>query len=417
MVAQDLSRQCVILVGGLGTRLGPLTQTCPKPMLEVAGRPFVEHLIDHVARFGFDDIILLAGRHGGIMADHFAAGKLGQATVRVMVEPAPLGTAGALTMCRDLLAPCFLMINGDSLFDINLLDLATRHHDGHWLARLALRQVAEAVRFGTVETQPDGTVTAFHERPSQPGPGRINGGIYWLRRELVERITTTPLSLERDVLPALAAEGLVCGWEYDSFFIDIGVPEEFAASQATLPQALRRPAVFFDCDGVLNHDAGYPHKIAEIRWIEGAIATIKLYNDHGYLVFVVTTKSGAAHGYYDDAMAQRLHAVMNDQLRTFGAHVDDFHYCPPRPEGTAPADTFPCDSCKPEPNMITALMAKWPIDPARSLLISDNASDLAAAAAAGLSGHLLPGHLFSDGDLDSSSMPYHRVATTRGMMM
>lgn len=155
-----------------------------------------------------------------------------------------------------------------------------------------------------------------------------------------------------------------------------------------------RPAVFFDRDGVLNYDNGYTHKIEDFHWLETAQQAIKLCNDAGYFVFVVTNQAGIARGYYDECAVRRLHDYMNETLNGQGARIDDFRYCPHHPEGSVPAYARPCDCRKPRPGMIFSLMQAWPVIADRSVMFGDRQSDIEAAEAAGL-----PGVLFTGGPL------------------
>lgn len=158
----------------------------------------------------------------------------------------------------------------------------------------------------------------------------------------------------------------------------------------------RRPAVFFDRDGVLNEDVGYLHRFEDLRWIEGALEAIALANRSGYLVFVITNQSGVARGYYDEAAVETLHLAMRESALGTGARIDDFRYCPFHVDGTVEAYRRDSDWRKPRPGMILDLMAHWPVDAARSLVIGDRQSDLAAAAAAGLRGCLFGGGNLAD---------------------
>jgi NDP-sugar pyrophosphorylase family protein len=232
-------RQAVFLVGGLGTRLGELTRTVPKPLVEVAGRPFLDWLVDEVLRQGVREVVLLSGYRAAQIETAMA--RLADQGIRLVhsVEPEPLGTAGALVHAREHLADDFLLLNGDSLFRVDLADLA-QPDDPAVLARLALRHEADAGRYGSVRL--DGArVTGFSEKqPSDtPTAGLINGGVYWMRRAAIEALPPGPCSLERDVLPALVSAGRVQGRVYDAPFIDIGVPASLALAQTYVPEALK----------------------------------------------------------------------------------------------------------------------------------------------------------------------------------
>jgi D-glycero-D-manno-heptose 1,7-bisphosphate phosphatase len=153
----------------------------------------------------------------------------------------------------------------------------------------------------------------------------------------------------------------------------------------------RRPAAFLDRDGVLIEDTGYPHDPAAVRWIDGATEAVARLNRDGFLVFVVTNQSGVARGLYPEAQVGALHRWMAARLAERGARIDAFEHCPHHPDAAVAAFRRDCRRRKPSPGMIDDLMRGWPVEPARSFLIGDKPSDLAAARAAGLPGHLFPG--------------------------
>ena len=143
----------------------------------------------------------------------------------------------------------------------------------------------------------------------------------------------------------------------------------------------RRPAAFLDRDGVLNVDHGYAHRPEQLEWIEGAAKAVRLLNEAGYYVLVITNQSGIARGYYDETAVQSFHAHMQDDLAAHGAHIDAFYYCPHHSEGIIKQFAVHCRCRKPGPGMLEQAAREWPIDTGASFLIGDRDDDLAAATA------------------------------------
>jgi D-glycero-D-manno-heptose 1,7-bisphosphate phosphatase len=233
-------RQACILVGGKGTRLGDLTRTTPKPLMAISdNRVFLDFVIEQIARQGFDDIVLLAGYLGDAVRARYEGRTFGAARIRVIVEDQPLGTAGAIAAARDSIAPQFLMLNGDSFFDIDLRALCAAGKDRD--ALIALHRVADASRYGSVMLDGDRVVRFVEKRPNA-GPALINGGVYVLRAGIIEHIRALPCSMEADVFPVLGLERRLHGRECEGYFIDIGLPETLEKARRELIALAHRPA-------------------------------------------------------------------------------------------------------------------------------------------------------------------------------
>jgi D,D-heptose 1,7-bisphosphate phosphatase len=390
-------RQAVVLVGGFGARSdapsGDRTATTPKSMVNVAGRPFLDTLIDEIVRYdAFEEILLVAGHQAERVLARYAGAVRGRTRLTIAPEREPLGTAGALAHTAGLLQKRFLLLEGASFFDFNLLDLVSRA--GSSLVHMALRADVVDDRSDRVVLDND-RIRAF-VAPGHGATGPVNAGVYVIDRSIVDGIDRLPASLEQDVLPALAASGALKGTCYRGYFVDIDNAQDLAGAEVALKERLRRPAVFFDRDGVLNHDTGYIFETSKLKWIDGAREAVKAVNDAGYFAFVVSNQSGVARGLYEESDIRSLHRWMANEMASMGAHIDAFEYCPDHPEGTIERYRRENDRRKPGAGMITDLLSRFPVNADDSILIGDRASDLEAARAAGLKGCL-----FSGGNLEA----------------
>jgi mannose-1-phosphate guanylyltransferase len=252
--------QALILVGGEGTRLRPLTSTVPKPVVTLVDRPFMAYMLEWLRGHGVDDVILSCG----FMADGVRA-VLGDGSalgmrVRYVEEPEPLGTGGALKYAEELLDERFFMLNGDVLSDMDLTAQLRQHEQTGARATLALMAVEDPSAYGLVRRNPDGSVREFLEKPSADevlDTNLVNAGAYILEREVLAGMAPagTRISIERDVFPTLVDEGLY-GYEATGYWLDIGTPQRYL--QAT----------FEILEGAVKTEVG--HHLAEAGGVLGS---------------------------------------------------------------------------------------------------------------------------------------------------
>jgi D-glycero-D-manno-heptose 1,7-bisphosphate phosphatase len=376
-------RQCAVLVGGLGTRLGSLTTATPKPLLPCGDRPFLAWLMRELIRFGVEDFVLLTGHLSAEVDARVAPiAALLPRNVSIVVsrEPIRAGTGGAVWHARNHLAERFLLCNGDSLFDCNLTRLLSAG-DADAAGRMLLRETSDVSRYGRVRLDRD-VVTEFSQEPEAGTGGMINTGMYLFNSALLDDLSQV-CSLEADILPRLAARGALRGTVADGYFRDIGIPEDYVLAQQEIPQLLHRRALFLDRDGVINVDRGYVGSRDCFEWMPGARDAISTATDAGWHVFVITNQSGVARGLYDEAAVTALHGWMTDEVRRAGGTIDDIRYCPFHPDGVVAAYRKVSDWRKPAPGMLLDLIRAWELDRERCVLVGDQDSDMAAAEAAG----------------------------------
>ncbi len=412
-------RQAVVLVGGRGTRLGEAARNVPKPLLPIAGQKrFLDFLLENIARHGINEILLLAGHLGEIVEATYQGATFGGATVHVIREPSPAGTAGALIYARDRLDDVFLMSNGDSILDMNYLALAGELKPGTDGA-LALRLVDNVSRFAHVDLRGH-RIVAFREKDvSAVGPGLISGGVYALRKSLLDRIKVNPCSIEIDIFPHLASEGRLAGLPVEGYFLDIGLPETLSEGRRDIADAMRRRAIFLDRDGTLNLDAGYTYKVEDLKLLPGAIEAVRAINDAGALALVVTNQSGIARGKYTEDHLSRFHDALQTELSKSGAHIDGYYHYPFHPDGTVEglvhADR---PDRKPNGGMLRRAMLEWDVEPSGSAILGDTDADLSAGRAIGIAGlKVAPGHLIDATRSALSQLPsFTKIASAASLL-
>ncbi len=227
------SKTAVILAGGRGTRLGSLTDDTPKPLLQVAGRPFIFHVLDYLKDQGISNVILATGYLGSHFESVIGTEYKG-ISIRYSLETSPLGTGGGLMQALSMVKEKSLfMLNGDTLFKADLRALEKKHHEMKASLSLIARAVEDTARYGRLDFQDD-VLTVIHEK-GDTGPGYINGGIYILQKnQWPASFKRKAFSLESEVLPLLIKTNRVSFVVSDAYFIDIGVIEDLERGQAEL---------------------------------------------------------------------------------------------------------------------------------------------------------------------------------------
>ena len=262
--------QAVILVGGEGTRLRPLTYALPKPMVPIMGRPFIGWIIERLRRAGVEDIILSCCYLPDVIEAHFGDGAAFGVKLHYVLEETPLGTAGAIRNALDLIHGPIYVCNGDILVGLDLTALRQAHARHNALATIHTRAVDDPSQFGVVETDNDGRVLRFVEKP-KPGETDardINAGTYVLEREAVEAIPTgRSVSIERETFPQLIRDtGRVYAVSTQEYWIDVGRPETYLqAHRDILDGKFEKPLGVEVAPGVWSADGAPPASGATIR--------------------------------------------------------------------------------------------------------------------------------------------------------
>ena len=267
--------RAVVLVGGFGTRLRPLTNTRPKQMLPIVNRPMIEHVVGHLADHGIDDVVLSMGYRPDAFAEAYPSGRCAGATLHYAVEPEPLDTAGAIRFAARHagIDGRFLVVNGDVLTDVDLTAFIAFHEARGAEGTIHLFPVDDPSRFGVVPTDDQGRVLAFVEKPprDEAPTNLINAGTYVLEPSVLDRIPDgRKVSVERETFPAMAAAGTLYAWPGATYWLDTGTPEQYLQAQVDLLEGVRGDGV----DGV-DPSAKVSPDATVVRSVLGAGAVVE----------------------------------------------------------------------------------------------------------------------------------------------
>jgi len=287
--------KAVVLVGGFGTRLRPLTSDTPKQMLPVVDRPMIEWVVDHLGGYGVDEVVLSLGFRPEAFTSRYPDYRLGDVKLSYAVEPEPLGTAGAIRFAaREAgMTETFIVVNGDVLTDLNIRKLMVKHHQAGAEATIALHRVEDPSRFGVVPIAADGRVEAFVEKPdADDSPSNwINAGTYVFEPSIIERIAPgRKVSIERETFPRMAADGVMFAQQSSSYWIDTGTPVAYIQAQMDI---LERSALLPQGHA---HAAATVHRDAMISSsviMEGAVIESGAQLERAIIMPNATVRSGA----------------------------------------------------------------------------------------------------------------------------
>lgn len=226
------TREAIILAGGFGTRLQSVVSDVPKPMAPVCDRPFLEYQLDYLINQGIERVVLSLGYLPETIITHFG-NQYKTLQLLYAVEDHPLGTGGAIAWAAEKIeGDYFWVFNGDSLFEVDLPEMEKACNSTSAGFALALRKVQDVSRYGSVETDSNGMITLFKEKSTTPAPGYINGGVYLIRKaDLIDNVPGQRFSIEKSLFMPAERPVLMYGYPSDSYFIDIGIPEDYKKAQ------------------------------------------------------------------------------------------------------------------------------------------------------------------------------------------
>ena len=409
----------VIMAGGKGTRIASVRSDVPKPMINICGKPILEHQIDNLKACGLTDIILVIGYLGDKIKEYFGDGSKFGVNIEYFVEDHPLGTAGALFKMPQLTED-FLLLCGDVIIDVDFSRFIAFHKEHQAWASLVAHPnghpydssllVTEIDAPKTVGGMPEDTHRVIRwlakEDERTYYKNRVNAGIELISPELlketmknfVPRHPETPdkIDLDRDVLKPNIPSGKIFAYDTPEYIKDMGTPDRFYETEKDIESGKvharnlknKQKAIFLDRDGTINKMVGFVTKPEQFELIEGTAEAIKAINKSGYLAIVVTNQPVIARGDCTFEELQTIHDKMETELGKAGAFVDAIYVCPHHTdkgfEGERPEYKCNCDCRKPKPGLLLQAAKDFNIDLSESYMIGDSHRDVEAGENAGV---------------------------------
>ena len=369
--------QAVILAGGRGTRLRPLTDTVPKAMVEFHGKPFLGYVVEMLRDQGFDRVLLLLGFLPHVIIDHFGDGSAYGVEIEYDVTDADDLTAYRVQHAAHRLDEQFLLLYCDNYWPMRFAEMWDAKVRSEAPAQITVYANRDGYSRDSVIVGGDNFVEVFDRSRTTPGLQGIE-----ISYAILERDTVLPLLpehqelFEQAVYPVLAARGELHAFVSGHRYYSVGSHERLALTEAFLA---RRPAVILDRDGVLNERpprAAYVLRPGDVRWLPGAQEALKLFAEAGWQVIVVSNQAGVARGALTAADVDAVNDRIRMDAEAAGGRIDRFYYCP---HGWDDG----CECRKPRPGMLFAAQRDFHLDLTRVTFLGDDERDGEAAAAAG----------------------------------
>lgn len=397
--------KAIILAGGRGERLKPITDSMPKSLVRIAGKPLLEYQIDSLRRSRITEIILVIGYLGSLIKEYFDDGSRHGVKIQYFTESRPLGTAGALAALRDELPECFLIMYGDLILDINFGRLLGYHESHNGSCTIAVHPNDHPADSDIIVANRAGIVTQILPKRQPRGncyPNCVNAGVMVCSPEATEPLRADrPQDIEAHLLAPVMRNRKLYAYLTPEYIKDMGTPQrlaEVARSVATGTVArrnLRLPqkAIFLDRDGTVNNYVGFLTHPDQLNIAEDVYEAIRAINASDYLAIVISNQPVIARNLCTMPELGQIHWRLETMLGDRGAYIDRIYFCPHHEDAGFPGENrhykVRCECRKPKIGMIKEAVHAYGIDISSSYLIGDTTVDIQTGKNAGLTTVLL----------------------------
>ena len=368
--------QVVILAGGRGTRLRPLTDTLPKPMIHIAGKPFLEHLIELLAEQGMRRIVLLLGYLPEVIQDYFGDGSRWGVRIQYCVSAVDDETGRRLRLAAPDLDPCFLLLYSDNYWPMQIGKMWSRFAAAEVPAMITVYSNRDGYTKNCVRVDDDGYIAVYDKSRLQPNLQGVEIGYAIVSKAVLDLMPDANVSFEESVYPQLAARRQLLAYRTEHRYYSIGSHGRLPLTETFLS---REPAVILDRDGVLNSRpprAQYVTRWEDFQWLPGVKEALSVLSQAGYRIIVVSNQAGIGRGVMTEAALDDIHTRMKAEALEAGGRIDAIYFCPHDWEEG-------CECRKPKPGMLFQAQRDFNLDLTRTVFVGDDERDAQAAEAAG----------------------------------
>jgi len=373
--------EAIILAGGFGTRLQHIVNDVPKPMAPINDKPFLTILLNKLAIAGIKHVVLSTGYKHENIASYFG-NKYKSLDITYSQETTPLFTGGAITLALSKInSENVFVLNGDTFFDIDFAAFQKFHFQKQTNLSIALRPVENIERYGAVKIDEQQKITGFSEKGANHGKGIINGGIYLINRKLFDHCSLMDkFSFEKEILEKEFMKQPFYGMEFNAYFIDIGIPEDYFKAQRHFELLENKRFLFLDRDGVINrHLCGnYVKNPNEFEFLPGVLKAFPFLAAKFNRIIIVSNQQGVGKGIFSTDDLEQIHHYMMQQIIAMGGRIDGIYICPDLVEANSP-------NRKPQIGMALQAQHDFPeIDFNQAIMVGDALSDLEFGSNAGM---------------------------------
>jgi histidinol-phosphate phosphatase family protein len=391
--------KALILAAGLGTRLRPLTDTIPKCLLPIAGKPVLDYWIDLLGDIGVREILINTHTFPGQVQDWIQQQNSGGCRrVQEFFEPELLGSAGTIAANGDYAddVDCIVIVYADNLSNVDLTQMVRFHDSHHGPMTMLLFRTPDPQACGIVELDADDRIIGFQEKPANPRSDLANAGLYIVDADAYREIAALrAFDIGFDVLPVFVNRAR--GWIWDGFHRDIGTQKAYDAAQQSAAPILaargvqlngRQRAVFLDRDGTLIRHVHYLSDAAQVQLLPGVAEALRELRRAGYRCIVVSNQSAVGRGLLTHDQLDVINNRMCEMLASNGAVVDAIYSCPVVPQ-LNDRSVIEHPDRKPGPGMLLRAAREHDLDLSQSWMVGDMVSDALAGINAGCLGAIL----------------------------